>query len=71
MHRQTPSILIEYAVQLLHPHAKKDIRLLESVQKLLVEVLDMEYDNILHSLNLLLSEVSTCHANHYGCNLQF
>ena len=47
---------LEYAVQLWDPYIMKDIRMLESVQKFACKVClkcwDMDYDNMLHCLNL-------------------
>ena len=47
---------LEYAAQLWDPHVKRDVQMLESVQKFACKVClkcwDMDYDNMLHCLDL-------------------
>ena len=56
---------LEYAVQLWDPHVKRDIQLLESVQKFACKVClkcwDMDYNNMLHCLDLPLLRVRRQH----------
>ena len=56
---------LEYAAQLWDPHVKRDIQMLESVQKFACKVClkcwDMDYDNMLHCLDLPLLHVRRQH----------
>ena len=56
---------LEYAAQLWDPHVKRDIQLLESVQKFACKVClkcwDMDYNNMLHCLDLPLLRVRRQH----------
>ena len=56
---------LEYAAQLWDTHVKRDIQMLESVQKFACEVClkcwDMDYDNTLHCLDLPLLHVRRQH----------
>ena len=56
---------LEYAAQLWDPHVKRDIQMLESVQKFACKVClkcwDMDYDNMLHCLDLPLLRVRRQH----------
>ena len=56
---------LEYAAQLWDPHIKRDIQMSESVQKFACKVClkcwDMDYDNMLHCLDLPLLHVRRQH----------